>query len=47
MHVVCCDIANYEKQQAMFAAHIRAYGSLDVVCLNAGIMEQGVPQINH
>ena len=41
MQGVCCDVTDYEEQQATFEAHVRAYGSLDVVCLNAGIVERG------
>lgn len=36
-----CDVGSDAEQEAAFEAHIEAFHSLDVVCLNAGIMEVG------
>ena len=38
---VVCDVTSYQQQQAMFAAHDKVYGSMNVACLNAGIFERG------
>ena len=39
---VCCDVVNASQQAAAFEHHLRAYSTLEVVCLNAGISETGV-----
>uniref|UniRef100_A0A7R9V375 Enoyl reductase (ER) domain-containing protein n=1 Tax=Chlamydomonas euryale TaxID=1486919 RepID=A0A7R9V375_9CHLO len=36
------DVTDATAQAAAFAAHVDAFGGLDVACLNAGIAEQGV-----
>ncbi|KAK9819434.1 hypothetical protein WJX74_003860 [Apatococcus lobatus] len=38
---VCCDVVNASQQATAFEQHLRAYSTLEVVCLNAGISEKG------
>lgn len=36
-----CDVRNAQAQREAFASHVSCFGSLDVVCLNAGMGESG------
>ena len=38
---VPCDVCSQQQQQALFNSHMKAYGSLDIAILNAGIGEKG------
>ena len=36
-----CDVCNDAQQSAVFDQHVKAFGSLDLAVLNAGIAELG------
>ena len=38
---VQCDVCNDAQQSAVFDQHVKAFGSLDLAVLNAGIAELG------
>lgn len=38
---VPCDVCSQQQQRDLFESHMKAYGSLDVAILNAGIGEKG------
>ena len=40
-----CDVLDESQQQAAFEQHLKAYGTIEAVCLNAGINETGMPQV--
>ena len=39
---VTCNVLDSAQQAAALDQHLKAYGSLEAVCLNAGIFESGV-----
>ena len=42
-----CNVQDDAAQEAAFAAHLRAWGRLDVAVLNAGIFEKGARRNGH
>ena len=38
---IACDVLNESQQASALEQHLQAYGTLEAVCLNAGIAETG------
>lgn len=39
---VVCNVLDSAQQAAALDKHLRAYGTVEAVCLNAGIFESGI-----